>query len=306
MDRIEIREIECFVAVAENLSFSKAARQLHMTQPPLSRQIRKLEGKLQSSLLLRNNQRVELTKEGQVFYEEAISLLLHADRVVHTVQLARADKVEIFNVGFLGALLNDEMVELLKRLQTQLPKCQVRTQEIPLFAVEASLQSGELDGAFIASAQDIRGDGLGMLQWRIPSYKVLLPSSHRMAHQDQVQLKELADENWVMISRRSSPSFRKHLTEACLKEGFHPKITHESDRLSAILVMVALGEGIGLVPHSQLTIALPGLVLKPLTGWSPKIEHTFVYRKDRELPALEVFRRILREAMKAREKRRRK
>lgn len=134
---------------------------------------------------------------------------------------------------------------------------------------------------------------------------MLLPTSHRFAGDAEVRLRDLADENWVMISRRSSPSFRKRLTEACLKEGFHPKITHESDRLPGILAMVALGEGIGLLPHSQLTIALPGLVLKPLSGWSPKIEHTFVYGKDRELPALQVFRKILTEEKQAREKRNR-
>jgi len=303
MDRIEIREVECFTAVAENLSFSKAARQLHMTQPPLSRQIKKLEEKLGVTLLLRNNQRVELTKEGQVFYEEGVSLLLHADRVTRTVQLSRAEKVDVFNVGFLGAMFDDDMVELLRKLQARLPQCQVRAQEIPLQSVESCLQNGEIDGAFIASAPDIRGEGLRLLQWRIPNYKVLLPAGHRLAKEKEVRLRDLAEENWVMISRRSSPSFRKRLTEACLKEGFHPKITHESDRLPGILAMVALGEGIALLPHSQLTIALPGLTLKPLTGWSPKIEHTFAFRKDRDLPALETFRKILAEEKQAREKR---
>jgi len=303
MDRIEIWEVECFVAVAENLSFSRAARQLHMTQPPLSRQIRKLEEKLGVTLLLRNNQRVELTREGQVFYEEGISLLLHTDRVLQSVKLAQAAKVDVFNVGFLGLLFDDEMVELLRKLQKRLPDCQVRTQEISLQSVESCLQSGELDGVFIGASPDIRADGLRLLQWRVPQYKVLLPARHPLAKAAEVPLKELANENWVMISRQSSPSFRKRFTEACLKAGFHPRIAHESDRLPGILAMVALGEGIAVLPHSRLSIAVPELVLKPLSGWIPKAEHTFAFRKDRELHALDVFRSILAEEKKAREKR---
>ncbi len=300
-----MREIECFIAVAENLSFSRAARQLHMTQPPLSRQIRKLEEKLGVTLLLRNNQRVELTREGQVFYEEGLSLLLHADRVGQTVRMARAEKREVFNVGFLGVMFDDEMVGLLRKLQARMPLCQVRAQEIPLQSVESCLMSGELDGVFIASAPDVRGDGLRMLQWRMPNYKVLLPAAHRLAREKEVRLRDLAEEDWVMISRRSAPSFRRRFTEACLKEGFHPRVSHESDRLPGILAMAALGEGIALLPHSQLVITLPGLVLKPVSGWSPKIEHAFAFRKDRDLPALDVFRRILAEEKQAREKRRR-
>ncbi|MGC4014486.1 MAG: LysR family transcriptional regulator [Luteolibacter sp.] len=303
MDRIEIREIECFMAVAENLSFSKAARQLHMTQPPLSRQIRKLEEKLGVTLFLRNNQRVELTAEGEIFYGEAIPLLHHTDRLVDTVRLARTGKREVFNVGFLGALLDEEMVVLLKKFQKRLPGCQVRAHEVTLEAVVPCLQNREVDGVFISSATDVRGEELGMMQWRIPHYKVLIPSHHPLAKNAEIRLKDLAEENWVMISRRSAPSFRKRLIEACLKEGFHPKIIHESDRLPAILTMVALGEGIALMSHSKLVVSLPHLVLRPLVGWASKIEHTFVYRKEDSPPALVEFRKLLAEEKQAREKR---
>lgn len=302
MERIEIRELECFMAVAEHLNFSKAARQLHMTQPPLSRQIQKLEAKLGVTLFLRNNQRVELTPEGEEFFSQGISLLHHVDRVVNTVRMARSGHAEVFNVGFLGALMDEDMIDLLRKFRKRVPHCRVRVHEVTLETVIPCLQSREVDGVFISSAADIAESDLGLLGWRIPSYKVLLPSSHRLAKKDKLRLKELAEENWVMISRKSAPSFRKRFVEACLKLGFHPKIIHESDRLPAILAMVALGEGVGLMPNSRLVVSLPNLVLRPLVGQTSTMEHHFVYRKDERMPALAEFRKLLEEEKQAGEK----
>lgn len=302
MDRIEIREIECFMAVAENLNFSKAARQLHMTQPPLSRQIQKLESKLGVTLFQRNHQRVELTPEGEELFAQGISLLHHLDRVVNSVRMARSGGEEIFNVGFLGALLDEEMIALLRKFRKRMPGCRVRVHEMTLETVVPCLQSREVDGVFISSSADIHEADLGLMGWRIPSYKVLLSTSHPLAAKEKLRLKQLAEEQWVMISRKSAPSFRKRFIEACLKEGFHPKIIHESDRLPAILAMVALGEGIGLMPHSQLVVSLPHLVLRPLVRAATKMEHHFVYRKDERMPALAEFRKLLMEEKQAGEK----
>jgi len=298
MDRIEIRELECFTAVAENLSFSKAARLLHMTQPPLSRQIRKLEEKLGVELFFRDKHRVDLTPEGQIFYEESLSLLRHADRVSQTIHLAQSGRLSVFKVGFLGALLDDRIVSLLKEFRQRMPGCQVSAHEVTLATVEEHLRNREVDGAFIASAPDVRGSEFGILPWRVPSYKVLLSSEHPLAQRKELRLKDLADEKWTMVSRKSAPFFRKQFVDACVKQGFHPQIVHESDRLPATLAMVALGEAIGLISHENMLISLPHLVLKPLIGGVPKIEHVFVYRKDDNAPALTAFRELLKRQKK--------
>jgi DNA-binding transcriptional LysR family regulator len=300
MERIEIREIECFVAVAESLSFSKAARRLNMTQPPLSRQIKKLEDKLGVDLFLRNSHRVELTPEGRVFLEEGVSLLRHTDRIPDSLRLARSGRVEIFNVAFLGALLDEEIVSVLRKFRTRMPGCQVRAHEVTLDSVASHLRNREMDGVFIASAPDIVDEDLAFLPWRVPKYKVLMASGHRLAERSELRLKDLAEEPWIMISRKSAPFFRERFVDACTAQGFQPRIIHESDRLPAILAMAALGEGIGLLSHSNLVLSLPHLILRPLVGGIPKIEHAFAYRKDDESPALAAFLKLLRAEKRAR------
>ncbi|MBK1882804.1 LysR family transcriptional regulator [Luteolibacter pohnpeiensis] len=295
MERIEVREIECFVAVAENLSFSRAARLLHMTQPPLSRQIQKLEGKLGVELFFRNNQGVEMTPEGQLFLQESIFLLRHIDRVSDAVRFAHSGRLSTLNVGFLGALLDDQIVGLLRQFREGMPDCRVNTHEVSLDTVADRLANREVDGVFVGSAEDVTGKDLGFLQWRIPKYKVLLAANHPLANRQELRLKDLIDENWMMLSRNSAPFFHRQFIDACVKQGFQPKIVAESDRLPAILAMVALGEGIGLLSHENMLVSIPRLVLKPLIGGIPKVKHSFVYRKSDRIPALEALKKLLTE-----------
>jgi len=114
MDRPSIRELECFVAVAEELHFSKAAKRLHMSQPPLSRQIQSLERKLGVQLLKRKTRLVELTSPGRSFLNDARETLHSLDRAMITVQRMQQGENERLRLGFIGYLLAPDLVEVLR------------------------------------------------------------------------------------------------------------------------------------------------------------------------------------------------
>lgn len=289
MERIGVRELECFVAVAEELNFARAARRLHLTQPPLSRQIRKLEEKLGAELFLRDSHSVALTPVGQMLLSEARALLRQHDRVRDMVHVAKSGRLEILHIGFVASLLDEEMVGLLKKFSDRRPSCQIRVHELGAAEISGALLRKEVDAVFSGTPPNSLEDGLQKICWEIPGYHVLLASEHPLAKRKQIVLEDLADENWVMISREIAPHFHARVQMACARAGFRPRIVHESDRLSGILAMVALGEGIGLVPHSNLRFHSPHVLLKPLKGALENAEHALVIRDYDNPEALAEF-----------------
>lgn len=277
MSRPDIRELECFVAVAEELSFAKASLRLHLSQPPLSRHIQKLESKLQTTLLNRNTRTVELTAQGTIFLEDARHLLRHLDRAVDTAQRAANEGSQVLNIGFVGAMLEGDMIDVLRNFRERNPRCQVRLHDMNGPELVKALEDRLIDGAFLGTNPPRLPRELKTVLWKSEGLTVAIPEDHRLSKNKAVNLIDLADENWVMIARSAAPTYYRYFQQLCSDEGFRPKIVQESPRVPAILAMVATG-GVITMLYKSTAKPIPHVVFLPLKTPRTSVQHAFVFR----------------------------
>jgi DNA-binding transcriptional LysR family regulator len=295
MDRPSVRELECFVAVAEELHFSKAAKRLHMSQPPLSRQIQSLERKLGVQLLRRKTRSVELTSPGRSFLNDAREALHHLDRAMITVQRMQQGETERLRLGFIGYLLAPDLVDLLRAFRKARPQCQVELIDMEPGDQLNDIREGKLDGGFFGIGPTELLWDLKLFNWKTVPLVIVLPEDHRLAQKHcKLTLANLKDENWVMISRDRAAPFRGLVDELCLAAGFMPRIVQESDSVQAVLAMVAAGTGIAIASETLTQMLDRGLAYRGLTSRNAVLRRNFVWRSEVNSEALRVFNNVLR------------
>ncbi len=272
-----LRELECFVAIAETLSFTRAAKRLHLSQPPLSRHIRKLEEKIGVRLFERDRRTVTLTPAGALFYEETRGLLSQLIRAGESARRAVRGETARLRLGFVSAVLNAELVECFRRFRVAHPSTQIMLHDASPAEQLAAIEGGTLDGGFIGLLPPGRHGKLHFLPWRREPLDVYLPTGHALATRKRLALSELRDEPFVAVSGESAPAFAASVREACRTAGFAPRILLESPRAQAVAVMVAAACGVALLPRSlSRTVGEGALVVVPLRN-APVITHVFAY-----------------------------
>jgi len=294
MNRIGLQELECFVAVADHLNFSKAARQLNLSQPPLTRHVQALEEKLGTRLFNRNTHAVSLTDAGTLFLEDAAAILRHVDRATESIRRARQGETIRLRLAFVGALLDDKLVHLIQKFREAHPAFQVEIMDLPPAAQLAAISAGEIDGGFIGARPIKTVKGLALLAWNEEPLLLALPEKHPLARTRHLSWRDLNGLPWVMVSRQAAPAFRQQFSEIEKEHGITARIVHESDRVPAILTMVAAGSGVTMVPEAVRRLISSGVVFRKLPAPCPMLQHTFAYRSEKVSGALEHFLPLLR------------
>jgi DNA-binding transcriptional LysR family regulator len=295
MRRPTLREIECFVAVAEELHFSRAARRLHLSQPPLTRQIQQLEEAIGAPLLLRDRHSTTLTPAGRMFLRDAREMLVRVDRAAEAARRAAAGEIQRLTLGFVGALLAPDLIGILQRFRREHPHVQIQLADMLPAEQLAQLKAGTLDGAFPGALPRRFPKAFDGIVWKREALLVGIPQGHRLAagRGKRIRLRALGDESWVMVSRTAAPAFRDQLDDLCDAAGFRPRITQESERVQAVLSMVAAGSGVSLVPETVAQLFSVGIVFKRLTDCRPVFEHSFISLKNHLSSDLEAFRKLI-------------
>ncbi len=287
-----LRELECFTAVAEELSFTRAAQKLRLAQPPLSRHVRTLEEKLGTRLFVRSNRKVALTGAGALFYDETRTILPQLARAGETTRRFAAGETTRLRLGFVSAVLSPELVRVLKTFRERHPAVQLIVQDIPPAEQLAAIRRGALDGGFIGLAPGNRTAGIQFLPWRREPLAVFLPAGHRLARQRQIDLRDLAAEAFVSVSSEAAPAFAAFLRETCGRAGFRPRIVLEADRAQAVAVMVAAGTGIALLPESLSRVAGEAAAVRSLRK-PPVLAHVFARTAGPNGPGMQKFLAVL-------------
>ena len=269
-----LRELECFTAVAEELSFTRAAQRLHLAQPPLSRHIRTLEDRLGSALFDRSNRKVALTPAGAVFYEETRTIMPQLTRAGETTRRFASGQTERLRLGFVSAVLSPELVEVLRRFREHYPEVQLLMQDLPPSEQLAALRRGTLDGGFIGLAPGERTPGIQIVPWRYETLAAFIPFGHPLATRRQIDISAFAGEALVAVSADAAPAFARYLQTLCSDAGFRPKIVLDSPRAQAVAVMVAAGTGIALLPSSLSRVVGDAAAIVPVRK-APRITHVF-------------------------------
>ncbi|NLT70291.1 MAG: LysR family transcriptional regulator [Verrucomicrobiaceae bacterium] len=262
MSEFTLRELECFITVAEELSFTRAAERLRLAQPPLSRHIKALEGKLEVALFERSRRHVALTAAGQAFLTEARDILLRLRRAGELAKRAARGETDRIKLGFVSAVLSPELVEVFTRFGKRHPHIRMQLYDLlPSEQIEA-LAHGEIELGFLGVAPERLPPGLEMTRWREEELLVFLPPNHPLAAREEVQLAELADEPFVMISAEAAPAYHTHLQRCCLEAGFRPRIVQEAERAQAVAALTVAGAGMAILPVSLQRITGNGRTLR--------------------------------------------
>jgi DNA-binding transcriptional LysR family regulator len=295
---VELRHVRYFIAVAECLNFSKAAQQLHIAQPPLSRQIRQLEEDLGVTLFLRNKRGVALTKEGRVFLEEAKKLVAQAGHAIEAARHAQTGESGTIRVGIpsrLGGVISKAVSEHRKRF----PAVDLQCKDICSSLQNDALRKGEIDiGFFRPPIDQLQLDCELLFE---EEFVVVLPRSHPLAKRRSLRLKDIADEASIIFDRSFSSWLYDKILGLYSRNGLTSRltVTHVEDE-QAGAAMVASGKAIlmGVGTASHRSVGGVDLVSVRLNEPEAKIELYMAWRKNEQSPAVFSFldsaRRLLR------------
>ncbi len=294
MNEFSLRELECFIAVAEELSFTRAAERLRLAQPPLSRHIKALEGKLEVELLERSRRHVALTAAGLAFLAEARDILLRLRRAGEVAKRAARGETDQVRVGFVSAVLSPELVAVFTRFGKRHPHVRMQLYDLlPSEQLEA-LARGEIELGFIGVAPERLPPGLEVTRWRDEELLVFLPPTHPLAAKAEVKLAELASEPFVMISAEAAPAYNSCLHRLCLEAGFRPRVVQEAVRAQAVAALTVAGAGVAILPASLNRITGNGRTLRRTGRAKTTMTHSVVHPSRISFPVarlLEALRR---------------
>ena len=262
---IELRHLRYFVAVAEELHFSRAAMRLHLAQPPLSQQIRRLEELLGYPLFDRTSRSVRLTPAGQVFLERAQRTLRNVQRDIDETRSIGRGEVGSLHIGFVGSAMLTSLPTVLRQYRAAYPDVHLHLHESFTSKVIEDLHNGTLDAGLLCDGDpsDLTG-GLVTATIYSEPFVVVLPANHPRAKQKTISPAALRDEPFVYYPRSAGAhAFEKPLA-LCEQHGFRPQIVQEAHNWLTILRLVGAGLGVSIAPACVRLIATPEVVCLPI------------------------------------------
>ncbi len=288
---MELRQVRYFVTLAEELNFSRAASRLHMTQPPLTRQIQQLEDTLGVKLFARSNRGVALTAAGQTFLDEARRLLSLADQAMDRTRLAERGAIGRIDIAVFGSAILDVIPQLLQSFRVAFPKVVVALHTMGRVAQIRALREGRMTIAFNRFLPH-EADMVVETVLEEPLC-VAMHQDHPLAGRERLTLLELAEEAFILFPNRGRPSLADEVVALCRAEGFEPQVSQETSDVLSCIALVATGFGISLVPTSTTNLKLSGIRYLPLMEPAPAVELNCMYRKADTSPILRAFLDIL-------------
>lgn len=279
-----------FIAVAEQLNFSRAAAQLHIAQPPLSRQIRQLEDDIGVQLLVRSKRQVELTNAGRVLLEEAKKLILQAEHVTEVARRAEKGERGIVKIGIasgLGGVVGRVVTDHCQRF----PEVDIECRDIFSTMQNEALRKRQIDVGFLRPPVDQLNLNLEMLFEEM--FVVVLPKSHPMAKRRALRIREIAHEPLIIFNRNISSGLYERILDLYRKRGYTPQltVTHAEAHEEGGTIMVASGKGIYIGVGAIVTRSVSGVEVSTVRLNEPdaKIEVYAAWRKGEQSPAVVAF-----------------
>lgn len=266
MNEYSLRELECFLAVAEELSFTRAAERIRLAQPPLSRHVKNLEEKLGVVLFERSRRQVSLTPAGRAFLDNAGDILIQLRQAGEAAKRAAQGETDRLAVGFVSAVLSPELVDVFAAFRRTCPEVRLHLRDLLPSQQIAALAGGELDIAFVGVEPEKAPAGLCFRSWREEALHAFVPPDHALAGRAELTLEDLAEEAFVLISAEAAPSFASHLHRLCAASGYRPRVVQEASRAQAVAAMTVAGAGVSILPASLHGITGNGIPLRAGSG----------------------------------------
>ena len=291
-DQIELRHLRYFVAVAEELHFGRAAARLHLAQPPLSQQIKKLEEILGYPLFTRTSRAVKLTSAGEVFLERAQRTLRRVREDMEEARSVGRGEVGFLRVGFIGSSMLTALPAIFGRYRRAFPKVNLQLEERYTSGVVDGLLKGNMDAGILRDGGPT--EGLQVETLFSEPFVAVLPVKHALAMQKVLSPRALKDEPFVFYPPFSSTLAYEKPVGICEEHGFRPRVVQEAPQWLTILRLVGAGLGVSIAPACVEKIAAPDVVCRPLRGAAVKSDIELAYRPGDDRAIVKSFAEIVR------------
>lgn len=292
---MDLRRLTCFLAVADELNFSRAAQRLHMSQPPLSQQIRLLEQEMGAQLFERSRRAVTLTPAGLLLQEKARQIVELHQQAGELCRMAAHGLAGRLRIAFTASVpLFDEFSAMLRDFRTRYPEVELDLQHMTTGEQIAALTAGQIDIGFMRPSPafripvPIREQTL----WR-DELMLALPA-RQAADSLPVALSALADQPFVLHPTVLGGGLHEHILALCSEAGFVPRIAQPARETSTMLALVAAGLGLSIVPSVYERICPPGVVLQPLADAGRHSRIAMVSMQQAPSPCVQMFWQLLR------------
>jgi DNA-binding transcriptional LysR family regulator len=289
--QLELRHFRYFLAVAEELSFSKASVKLFISQPGLSKQIRLMEETLGVKLFDRNKRNVALTKAGEYLKGEIEFINSHLEATKRNLKtIAEGNDGEV-RIGFLGSAMQNIIPDLLVNLDKKHPKIKTTLEELSNISQINAIEHDQLDLGFVRLARV--PEGIEKHPVFKDSFSVVLPKNHHLNEDNFKNIGQLAEENFILFSSDYSPYYYNKIMGICEDKGFTPKISHKSVHALTIFKLVENGLGVAIIPTTMqegFNLKIKFLKIKNIKQTA---ELSVVWKKDNRNPCLNKVLELL-------------
>ena len=288
---MEFRDLISFVKVAEELHFTRAAEQLYMSQPPLTRQIRALESEIGFDLFDRSTRSVELTPAGSSFLGYARRAVETANQAIAAAHLIAEGKAGVLNIGFVGSASLEVFPYLIPEYRRRRPSVELHLLEMNSDDQMTALESAQID---LGISRADKREGIDSFIVAHSPLVVAVHANSSLAGFDSIHLKQLNGEDFVAFPKRTGRTLRDVIDDLCVASGFSPRIVQVARAMHAVLSLVSSGLGVAIVPGSATVMHFPDVKYIPITG-SPRSDVRVSYRSTNSNPVLESFIDVLKE-----------
>lgn len=288
---MELRHLRYFIAVAEELSFTRAAKRLGINQPPLSLQIQQLEKELGAKLFRRETRGVTLTDAGKLMLEQAHIILTQVEATTTGVRRrARGETGQLIIGSVGGSYVHPVIPTIIREYGLKYPHVVLAPQASNHALLVARLCAGQVDIAFIWRAKSERDNDDLMIEPLAGEDTVMvLPAGHPLGNCVSAPLAALAKETFALWTRAIHPWAYDAVIEACQQEGFTPKLGQEAPDILSIMPLVAAGFGVSIVPRSASRFLLDGVTYLSIEGNAPRAQICLAHRRHDRSPAVQNF-----------------
>jgi DNA-binding transcriptional LysR family regulator len=292
---LELRQLRYFVAVAEEMHFGRAARRLHMTQPPLSQSIQALEVLLGTPLFARTSRSVTLTPAGAALLPHARQLLHDAQALPDLARRAAAGESGRLALGLVSTADYSVLPPFLHQFRAAYPQVQIELIEATTDLQLEALEQDEIDvGLLIPPLPDRMKDLLAYRRVLTEPLVLAAPENAAALRVDgPLPLQAVADLPLIIFPRRIAPAFHDVILGCYRDAGLMPRIGQEAIQMQTIVGLVSAGMGIALVPQSVSNLKRPGVTYRTLAGTTALIETGLAWRRDNPSPVLHAFLELL-------------
>jgi DNA-binding transcriptional LysR family regulator len=281
---MDLRNLNYFQVLAEELHFGRAAERLNISQPPLSRTIKQLEDDFGVLLFERTKRKVLLTSAGEELLVQTKQMISQMASIKKRLRIVGKGESGNLRIGYVGAVMHSSLPSLLNIFHENHPEIDLNFEEQPNINLMQSLNNGTMDAAFVRTWLNPKN-----LEEKIiltESLAAVLPAKHNLSNQKLIEIKDLENENFISFARDCGPTIFDGFLELCSASGFVPKIVHQATQLNSILRLVESGFGVSLLPVSIAENNNLNLKFIPLKKKIENIPLIMLYRKENANPSL--------------------